>query len=64
MNLVDNILCFETMDIPDIILTGDTSALHTAPSLKKRAMCFFDPTSWVEIEDYGRIKNISFEMDC
>jgi ADP-heptose:LPS heptosyltransferase len=55
---------FSLMDIPDIILTGDTLALHTATSLKKKVICFFGPTSSAEIEDYGRIKKISPEMDC
>ena len=55
---------FALMDIPDIILTGDTLALHTATALKKKIICFFGPTSSAEIEDYGRIKKISPEMDC
>jgi ADP-heptose:LPS heptosyltransferase len=55
---------FSLMDIPDIILTGDTLALHTAAALKKKVICFFGPTSSAEIEDYGRIKKIYPEMDC
>ena len=55
---------FSLMDIPDIILTGDTLALHTAAALKKKVICFFGPTSSAEIEDYGRIKKISPKMDC
>jgi len=55
---------FSLMDIPDIILTGDTLALHTATALKKKAICFFGPTSSAEIEDYGRVKKISPDMDC
>ena len=55
---------FSLMDIPDIILTGDTLALHTATALNKKVICFFGPTSSAEIEDYRRIKKISPEMDC
>lgn len=55
---------FSLMDRPDIILTGDTLALHTATALKKKGICFFGPTSSAEIEHYGRIKKISAEMDC
>ena len=55
---------FSLMDIPNIILTGDTLALHTATALKKKVICFFGPTSSAEIEDYGRIKKILPEMDC
>lgn len=55
---------FALMDIPDIILTGDTLALHTATALKKKVICYFGPTSSAEIEDYGRIKKIYPEMDC
>ncbi len=55
---------FALMDIPDVILTGDTLALHTATALKKKVICFFGPTSSAEIEDYGRIKKITPEMEC
>jgi heptosyltransferase-2 len=55
---------FALMDIPNIVLTGDTLALHTATALKKKVICYFGPTSSAEIEDYGRIRKISPEMDC
>jgi heptosyltransferase-2 len=55
---------FALMDIPDITLTGDTLALHTATALKKKVICFFGPTSSAEIEDYGRIRKIIPDMDC
>jgi heptosyltransferase-2 len=55
---------FALMDLPDIILTGDTLALHTATALKKKIICYFGPTSSAEIEDYGRIKKIYPKMDC
>lgn len=55
---------FALMDIPDIVLTGDTLALHVATALKKRIICLFGPTSYNEIEDYGRIKKVYPKMDC
>jgi heptosyltransferase-2 len=55
---------FALMDIPNIVITGDTLALHTAAALRKKVVCYFGPTSSAEIEDYGRIKKISPEMEC
>lgn len=55
---------FSLMDMPDIIVTGDTLALHVAAALKKKVISYFGPTSSAEIEDYGRIKKIYPEMDC
>jgi ADP-heptose:LPS heptosyltransferase len=55
---------FALMEIPNIVVTGDTLALHTATALKKKVICSFGPTSSAEIEDYGRITKISPEMDC
>lgn len=55
---------FALMDIPDIVLTSDTLALHTAAALKKKIICLFGPTSSNEIEDYSRIIKISPKMDC
>ena len=55
---------FALMDIPDIILTGDTLALHTATALRKKIICLFGPTSSSEIENYGIITKISPDMEC
>lgn len=55
---------FALMDIPNIILTGDTLALHVAAALKKKVICYFGPTSSAEIEEYGRIKKIYPNMEC
>ncbi|HEY5536743.1 MAG TPA: glycosyltransferase family 9 protein [Ignavibacteria bacterium] len=52
------------MDIPQILITGDTLALHVAAALKKKVICLFGPTSYNEIEDYGRITKIYPEMEC
>ncbi len=55
---------FALMDIPNMIITGDTLALHAATALKKNVICYFGPTSSAEIEDYGRIRKIYADMDC
>lgn len=55
---------FALIDISNVVLTGDTMALHAAAALKKNVVCFFGPTSSNEIEDYGRIIKIVPEMDC
>jgi heptosyltransferase-2 len=55
---------FALTDLSDIMITGDTLALHAATALKKKVICFFGPTSSNEIEDYGRIKKITPDMDC
>lgn len=52
------------MDIPNILITGDTLALHVAEALRKKVICLFGPTSYNEIEDYGRITKIYPEMEC
>ena len=52
------------MDIPGILITGDTLALHVAAGLKKNVVCLFGPTSYNEIEDYGRITKIYPDMEC
>jgi ADP-heptose:LPS heptosyltransferase len=55
---------FALADLSDIMITGDTMALHAATALGKKVICLFGPTSSNEIEDYGRIKKVSPEMDC
>jgi ADP-heptose:LPS heptosyltransferase len=55
---------FALTDLSDIIVTGDTMALHAATALKKKVICFFGPTSPNEIEDYSRIKKVTPDMDC
>lgn len=55
---------FALVDLSDIMITGDTMALHAAAALKKQVLCLFGPTSFTEIEDYGRITKIYPEMDC
>ena len=55
---------FALMNLSDIVITGDTMALHVATALKKKVVCYFGPTSAHEIEDYGRIIKIQPLMDC
>jgi ADP-heptose:LPS heptosyltransferase len=55
---------FALTDLVDIMLTGDTMALHAATALKKKVICLFGPTSSNEIEDYGRVRKIAPDMDC
>jgi heptosyltransferase-2 len=55
---------FSLMNLADIVITGDTLALHTATALKKDIICLFGPTSYNEIEDYGRIRKIYADLDC
>jgi ADP-heptose:LPS heptosyltransferase len=55
---------FAFTDLADIMITGDTMALHAATALKKKVICLFGPTSSNEIEDYGRIRKITSDMDC
>jgi heptosyltransferase-2 len=55
---------FALTNLPDIMITGDTMALHAATALKKKVICLFGPTSSNEIEDYHRIKKVHPNMDC
>ncbi|MBZ0199850.1 MAG: glycosyltransferase family 9 protein [Ignavibacteriaceae bacterium] len=55
---------FALLNLSDVVITGDTLALHAATALKKNIICVFGPTSSNEIEDYGRVIKISPKMDC
>ena len=55
---------FALTDLVDIMITGDTMALHAATALKKKVICLFGPTSSNEIEDYGRVRKIIPDMGC
>lgn len=55
---------FALLDLSDIVVTGDTMALHAAAALKKQVVCVFGPTSFNEIEDYGRIDKVYPKMEC
>ena len=55
---------FAKLDLADIVVTGDTMALHAATALKKDVVCLFGPTSYNEIYDYGRVAKVYPDMDC
>ncbi len=46
------------VDLCDIVVTGDTFAMHIAIGLGKKVIALFGPTSHTEIELYGRGKKI------
>lgn len=53
-----------TMALCDVVVCGDTLALHLALGLGKRVVALFGPTSPWEIELYGQGVKIFPEMDC
>ncbi len=55
---------FAMINLCDIILCGDTMALHAAAGLKKSIVALFGPTSLPEIEVYGRGTKIQSSKDC
>jgi heptosyltransferase-2 len=48
----------------DVVLTGDTLALHVALALGRRTVAMFGPTSAPEIEMYGLGEKIVPDMTC
>jgi len=52
------------ISICNILVTGDTLALHIAVALKKKVVVLFGPTSANEIELYGRGIKIVSPLDC
>jgi lipopolysaccharide heptosyltransferase III len=52
------------VDLCDVVLTGDTLALHVAVGLKKRVVAIFGPTSAEEIDLYGRGTKVVSDIDC
>jgi ADP-heptose:LPS heptosyltransferase len=52
------------INLVDVLITGDTLALHIAAALEKQVVCIFGPTSCAEIEDYGIVTKVVPEMDC
>jgi heptosyltransferase-2 len=48
----------------DVVITGDSLALHLGLALGKRVVALFGPTSRTEIDLYGRGEKIAAEMDC
>lgn len=52
------------LDSCDLVITGDTSALHMAVALKKWVVAWFGLSCASEIELYGRGEKILSDMDC
>ncbi|MGQ0553876.1 MAG: glycosyltransferase family 9 protein [Planctomycetota bacterium] len=48
----------------DVVVTGDTLALHIASARRKRLVALFGPTSLHEIEVFGRGERLAPELDC
>ena len=55
---------FSLLDLSDVLVTSDTMALHAATALNKKIVCLFGPTSYSEIEDYGRIEKVIPDLEC
>lgn len=55
---------FSLVDLCDLLVTGDTMALHVAVALGKKVVALFGPTSAAEIELYGRGRKISSDAPC
>jgi heptosyltransferase-2 len=52
------------LGIPDLVITGDTLAMHLAIAFRKKVIVLFGPTSHAEIELYGRGEKIFADMEC
>ena len=55
---------FALLNLCDVVVTGDTLALHAALGLKKKVIALFGPTSSSEIEMYGRGAKIVTPAGC
>lgn len=52
------------INLCDVVVTGDTLALHIGLALHKRMVVLFGPTSTTEIDLYGLGTKIASELDC
>ena len=52
------------VDRCDLVVTGDTLAMHLALALRKRTVVLFGPTSAAEIELYGLGEKVVPDMTC
>jgi len=52
------------LNLCDVVVTGDTFALHMAAGLGKKIIALFGPTSAAEIDLYGRGKKLYANIDC
>lgn len=55
---------FALLYVSDLIVSGDTMALHAALALGKKVVGLFGPTSETEIEVYGRGIKLTGTVDC
>lgn len=55
---------FALIDLCDLIVTGDTLAMHAAAALGKKVVALFGPTSREEIELYGRGVKLVSDAPC
>lgn len=55
---------FALLNLCDLVVCGDTLALHAALGLKKKVAAIFGPTSSAEIEMYGRGIKVVSPADC
>jgi ADP-heptose:LPS heptosyltransferase len=52
------------INLCDVILTGDSLAVHVGLALGKRMIVLLGPTSEAEVDLYGQGKKIHAEMEC
>ncbi len=52
------------VNLCDVVVTGDTMALHLALALRKNVVALLGPTSRAEVELYGRGVALSGEVPC
>ncbi|MEW6234537.1 MAG: glycosyltransferase family 9 protein [Candidatus Omnitrophota bacterium] len=55
---------FPVLDLCDVVVTGDTLALHAALGLGKKVVCLVGPTSAAELELYGQGIILMGDIDC
>ena len=55
---------FAMINLCDVVICGDTMALHAAAGLKKNIVALFGPTSLAEIEVYGRGIKLQSDKGC
>ncbi|MBW2056594.1 MAG: glycosyltransferase family 9 protein [Deltaproteobacteria bacterium] len=52
------------VNLCDVVVTGDSLALHVGLALRRRVVALFGPTSEAEVDLYGLGTKISAPMDC
>ena len=55
---------FALLSLCDLVVAGDTLAVHAAVGLGKKVVVLFGPTSASEIELYGRGEKVVAPVDC